>query len=86
VGSIRSGSRGASRAAANCFVRPMRSSNCRSGNRPASEVSGASDASVWMGRGAKKSRSKSEADGGGVTAASTASKGETAARSVRACY
>jgi hypothetical protein len=41
--SMRSGSRGSSSTAANSFVKPMRSSNCRSGSRPASEVSGASE-------------------------------------------
>src|SRR6267378_149112 len=39
----------------------MRSSNCRSGNRPASEVSRASDTSIWMGNGSKKSKSNSAA-------------------------
>ena len=42
--------------AANCLVRPMRWSNCRSGSRPASEVSGASETSIWMGKGSKKSK------------------------------
>src|SRR5262249_6941343 len=38
-----------------------RSSNCRSGSRPASEMSGASDTSIWMGNGSKKSGSNSAA-------------------------
>jgi hypothetical protein len=40
--------------AADCLVKPMRWSNCRSGSRPASEVSGASQTSIGMGKGSKK--------------------------------
>src|SRR6516225_6819916 len=60
--SMRSASRGSSSTAANCWVKPMRWSNWRSGSRPASEVSGASATWMWMGKGWKKSNGSSAAD------------------------
>src|SRR6516165_9431539 len=59
--SMKSGWRGSSSTAANCLVKPMRWSNCRSGSSPASEVSGASETSIWMGKGLKKSNANGPA-------------------------
>src|SRR5262245_10099377 len=61
VCSMRSGSRGSSRASASCWEKPRRSSNWRIGNRPASEESRASEGVRVMGRGEKVKRAE-EAD------------------------